>query len=70
LTLDQAHLAEQCLQAGLRPEELKLRVDGLRAVERLRSGESAATVASRLREQSVVDPAPAPERGRGASSTS
>ncbi len=49
LGLYESHLAAACLTEGVRPGDLQTRADGVRLVERLRSGESAARVALRLR---------------------
>jgi hypothetical protein len=45
-----ARIAMQCLQAGISPDDLMLRVDGVRAAERLRGGESVASVRIRVQE--------------------
>lgn len=46
-----ARLAQQCVSAGITPEDLQLRVDGVRAGARLRGGESVASVRLRIEEQ-------------------
>lgn len=45
----QASVAQQCCEAGLKPADLATRVDGSRIVERLRGGETVASVVARLR---------------------
>jgi hypothetical protein len=45
-----ARLAEQCQREGLTPEDLRLRVSGRFAGERIRGGESVVSVAAMVRE--------------------
>ena len=44
-----AAVVEQCIRNNLRPKDLSIRVDGVRAGARIRGGESVASVAARLR---------------------
>jgi hypothetical protein len=43
-------LVEHCLSYGLTPAHLAIRVDGIRAGDRIRGGESVGSVVARLRE--------------------
>ena len=47
---ENARIAEDCIRANISPEDLRLRVDGVTVVGRLRGGESVASVQSRIRE--------------------
>jgi len=47
---DDARIAMQCEHAGITPDDLMLRLDGVRAAERLRGGESVASVRIRIQE--------------------
>jgi hypothetical protein len=42
-------IAEQCIDAGISPEELRIRIDGQTVANRLRGGESVSAVVIRLR---------------------
>ena len=48
-----AAIVEQCQAQGITPEDLTLRVDGVRVVALLRGGESVESVALRMREAHV-----------------
>jgi hypothetical protein len=47
---DDVRLAEHCLSYGLTPAHLGIRVDGIRAGDRIRGGEAVGSVVARLRE--------------------
>lgn len=47
---DDGDLAQRCLAAGLVPADLMIRVDGRQCGERLRGGESVASVWARITE--------------------
>jgi hypothetical protein len=50
----EARIAVKAMKAGLSPSDMKIKLDGVRAGERLANGEPVAWVKSRLREQEAA----------------
>jgi hypothetical protein len=46
-----SRLAQQCIDAGLTPDDLQRRVDGVKVAARLRGGESLSSVRIRIQQQ-------------------
>lgn len=60
LSPDDTRLADQCISAGISPDDLQIRVNGVRAAALLRGGESVTSIRLLIEEPSArFNPTPA-----------